>query len=191
MKNYFIIHGSFSSPYSNWIPYLASEIEKTKPASYDASICYVPHMPSGGGEFGQNYTNWSKVLKTYVDLKMIGDQTTIFAHSIAPVFVCKFLTQNKIKVDKLVFVCGFNNYLGINEAYDEVNNTMYTDNIEDIKNYANEIVCFYSDNDPYVAYDVEKDFADKVATKQILIKNGGHLNAGSGFSEFPQLKDYI
>ena len=25
-NNYFIIHGSFSSPFSNWIPYLRNEI---------------------------------------------------------------------------------------------------------------------------------------------------------------------
>ena len=45
--------------------------------------------------------------------------------------------------------------LGINEEYDNVNETMYFDNLEDIKQYANEIICFYSDNDPYVTYEVE------------------------------------
>ncbi len=39
---------------------------------------------------------------------------------------------------------------------------MYFDNLEDVKKYANEIICFYSDNDPYVKYEVEKDFADKI-----------------------------
>ena len=27
-NNYFIIHGSFGSPFVNWIPYLRNEIEK-------------------------------------------------------------------------------------------------------------------------------------------------------------------
>ena len=39
---------------------------------------------------------------------------------------------------------------------------MYFDNLEDVKQYANEIICFYSDNDPYVKYEAEKDFADKI-----------------------------
>ena len=33
----------------------------------------------------------------------------------------------KIKVKRLILVCGFNNYLGINEEYDTVNKSMYFD----------------------------------------------------------------
>ena len=88
-------------------------------------------------------------------------------------------------------MCGFNNYFGVSEMYDEVNKTMYCENIEKIKECCDEIICFYSDSDPYVSYDAEKDFADKIATKQIIIKNGGHLNKASGFEVFPQLLEYI
>ena len=52
---------------------------------------------------------------------------------------------------------------------------MYFDNLDDGKQYANEIICFYSDNDSYVKYETEKDFANKIATEQILIPNGGHI----------------
>lgn len=115
----------------------------------------------------------------------------MFAHSIAPVFICKFLIENKIKVKRLVLVCGFNNYLGINDEYDEVNRTMYLDNLNDIKNYCDDIVCYYSDNDPYVKYEVEKEFADTIATSQVVISNGGHLNSESGYAEFEELLKYI
>lgn len=100
-----------------------------------------------------------------MDLGLINENTIIIGHSIAPVFISKFLTENKLKVKKLIFVCGFNNYLGINEEYDAVNKTMYFDDLEDVKQYANEIICFYLDNDPYVKYEVEKDFANKIATE--------------------------
>lgn len=189
MKNYFLIHGSFSSPYANWFPWLASEIERTKEKDKEESICYVPQMPTGVGL--QNYESWKTVLNVYAKLGLIGAETIIFAHSIAPVFVCKFLIENKIKVDRLVFVCGFNNYFGVSKDYDEVNKSMFLDNIEDIKNYCDDIICLYSDNDPYVKFDAEKDFADKVSTKKIIINNGGHLNKASGFEEFPLLKDFI
>ena len=68
-----------------------------------------------------------------------------------------------------------NNYLCINEEYDAVNKSMYFDNLDDVKQYANEIICFYSDNDSYVKYETEKDFANKIATEQILIPNGGNI----------------
>ena len=191
MKKYFIIHGSFGSPFSNWFPWLASEIENTKPENMEESICYVPHFPTGRNL--QNYENWERVLSSYnCIIAGVGqDEITIFAHSIAPAFVCKYLIKHNIKVHKLVFVCGFNNYLGVNEDYDHVNKTMFTDNIEQVKDYADEIVCLYSDNDPYVSYGAEKDFADKVATKQIEIKGGGHLNKYFGYDTFPELKDFI
>lgn len=182
-ENYFIIHGSFSSPFANWFPWLAQEIQKK------GNDVYVPDFPSGVGI--QNYENWFNLLKIYLDAGLINENTTIFAHSIAPVFVCKFLVQNKIKVKKLVFVSGFNNYLGINDEYDNVNRTMFFDNLEDIKNYCREITCFYSDNDLYVSFEAEKDFADKITTEQFVISGGGHLNSKSGYIKFGELLKYI
>ena len=183
MNNYFIIHGSFSSPFSNWIPYLRKEIE-----SKELEV-YTPNLPSGVGY--QNYTNWENMISEYVKLGLINENTTIYAHSIAPVFVSKFLVNNKIKIKRLVSVCGFNNYLGINAEYDNVNETMYFENLKDVKNYCDEIICYYSKNDPYVKYEVEKEFADTIATKQIVIEDGGHLNSESGYTEFEELLKWI
>ena len=95
--NYIIIHGSFGSKDGNWFPWLKSKLS-------DKNV-EVPQMPVGVGN--QNFENWSKVL----DELKIDENTTIIAHSIAPIFVCKYLITNKIKVKKLIFVCGFNNYL--------------------------------------------------------------------------------
>ena len=183
MENYFIIHGSFSSPYSNWIGWLHDFIED------NGKQVYVPDFPIGIGY--QNYENWSKLLKYYLDLRLINENTTIIGHSIAPVFIAKFLIQNKVKVKKLIFVCGFNNYLGINKEYDAVNKSMYLDNLENVKQYAKEIVCFYSNNDPYVKYEVEKDFADKIATKQVFIPNAGHINSESEYDTFEDIVGYL
>ena len=183
MENYFIIHGSFSTPYSNWIAWLADFI------ATDGKEVYVPQFRIGVGY--QNYENWSKLLKYYLDLGLINKNTTIIGHSIAPVFISKFLTQNKVKVKKLIFVCGFNNYLGLNEEYDNVNKSMYFDNLQDVKQYADEIICFYSDNDPYVKYEVEKEFSDTIATEQILIPNGGHINSESGYNTFEDIVNYL
>ena len=181
--NYFIIHGSFGSPFENWFTWLYDFI------SSEGKQVYVPQFPIGTGF--QNYENWSKLLRYYLKLGLINENTTIIAHSIAPVFISKFLTENKIKVNKLIFVCGFNNYLGINEEYDEVNKTMYFDNLKDVKKFANEIICFYSDNDPYVKYEVEKEFADTIATEQICIPNAGHINSESGFDIFENIVSFL
>ena len=183
MENYFIIHGSFGNPYSNWFAWLQDFITS------DGKQVYVPDFPVGVGY--QNYENWSKLLKYYSDLGLINEKTTIIAHSIAPIFVSKFLTESKLKVKRLIFVCGFNNYLGIDDEYDAVNKSMYFDNLQNIKQYANEIICFYSDNDPYVKYEAEKDFADKIATEQICLQNAGHINSESGYDTFEEIVSYL
>lgn len=183
--NYLILHGSFASPFSNWIPWLRNEIEKVN----KESVVYTPDLPSGVGY--QTYENWEKLMQCYVDCGIINENTIIFAHSIAPVFISKFLIKNKVKVKKMIFVSGFNNYLGINDEYDSVNKSMYYEGIEKVHNYCDDIICLYSDNDPYVMFDVEKDFANKVADHEILIPGGGHLNAESGYERFDLLLKYI
>lgn len=175
MDNYIILHGSFGSKDGNWFPWLKNELEKN---NYKVD---VPQMPVGVGN--QNYENWSK---EFGKLE-INENTTIIAHSIAPVFVCKYLINNKIKVKKLIFVCGFNNYLGIAPDFDSVNEPMFIDNLEDVKNYCNNIICFYSDNDPYVKFEVEKNFADSISNEQYIIKNGGHINSESGYIDFKEI----
>ena len=182
-NNYILVHGSFGSPFVNWFPYLRQEIEKKE------LTVYTPDFPIGVGY--QNYNNWSKLLKCYLNAGILNENTIIFAHSIAPVFVCKFLIENKVKVKRLVFVCGFNNYLGIDDEYDAVNESMFLDNLVDIKNYCNDIICYYSENDPYVKYEKEKEFADTITTNQIIIKDGGHLNSESGYTQFEELTKYI
>lgn len=173
--NYIIIHGSFGSKDGNWFPWLKEQLQK------QGKNVLVPQMPMGVGK--QNFENWSDVLKKLE----INENTIIIAHSIAPIFVCKYLINNKIKVKKLIFVCGFNNYLGIDADFDAVNKPMYIDNFAEVKNYCDNIVCYYSDNDPYVRYDEEKAFADKLTSKQYIIKNGGHLNAESGYTQFEEI----
>ena len=49
------------------------------------------------------------------------------------------------------------------------------------------IICFYSNNDPYVKFDVEKSFADTISNEQYIIENGGHINAESGYTEFEEI----
>ena len=178
-EKYIIIHGSFGSKDGNWFPWLKSVLEK------ENKKVFVPQMPVGVGN--QNYENWANVLD---DLN-VDENTTIIAHSIAPIFVCKYLINNCIKVKKLIFVCGFNNYLGIDPDFDAVNEPMFINNLEQIKNYCSDIICYYSDNDPYVKFDVEKQFADTIANKQYIIKNGGHINAETGYTKFEEILENL
>lgn len=173
--NYIIIHGSFGSNESNWFPWLKQHLQNK------GKLVETPQMPIGVGY--QNFESWQQTMNSLT----INENTIIIAHSIAPIFVCKYLITNKIKVKKLIFVCGFNNFIGINEDYDRVNTPMYINEYKNIKNYCNDIVCYYSDNDPYVPFTKEQEFANDISTKQYVIKNGGHINAESGYTKFEEI----
>ena len=88
-----IIALPFGSPYSNWFSWLHDFIQE------DGKQVYVPYFPAGVGY--QNYQNWSKLLKVYLDLGLINENTIIIGHSIAPIFISKFLVENKIKVKNI------------------------------------------------------------------------------------------
>ena len=178
-EKYIILHGSFGSKDGNWFPWLKEQLESKN------KEVLVPQMPVGVGK--QNYDNWANVL----DEMNVDENTIIIAHSIASIFVCKYLIKNKINVKKLIFVCGFNNYFGIDPDFDAVNEPMFIDNYFDVKNYCDDIICFYSDNDPYVKFEVEKEFADTISNEQYVIHNGGHINAESGYTSFTNILDVI
>lgn len=183
MNNYFLVHGSFGDPFVNWFEWLFKQIKA------QGKIVYCPQFPIGVGF--QNYENWSKLLKYYLDLGLINEDTILIGHSIAPAFIIKFIIENNLKVKKLIFVCGFNNYYFDPEQYDKVNKTMYSENIEKIHKHCDEIICFYTDNDPYVNMQTEKNFADKVATKIEIIKGAGHINSETGYDSFEEILKYL
>lgn len=82
-NNYLLLHGSFWSPFVNWLPWLRQEIEKRE------LVVYTPDFPTGVGY--QNYNNWSNLLDSYVNAGLINENTVVFAHSIAPVFISLYL----------------------------------------------------------------------------------------------------
>ena len=182
MKNCFILHGSFGSSQSNWFPWLEKEISRGGYTVYNLD------MPTGVGR--QNFTNWEMVLDSLK--RFINEETIFFCHSSSCVFLCKYLIKHKIKAGKVVFVAPFNHYLGINEDYDDVNCTFFTNTLSQLKNFVPERICYFSNNDPYIGYDAPSAFAKNIeATKIVEIKNGGHLNGEAGYTKFPELLKYL
>ena len=180
--NYIAIHGSFGSPYCNWFGWLYETITEK------GQEIIIPQFPIGSR---QNYKNWSRILKEYLDIGIINEKTIIIGHSIAPIFICNFLIEHQIRVKRLIFICGFNKVFNIAPDYDMVNSDMYTENIERIHEFCDDIICLYSDNDPYVPYEKEKEFADLVSDRREVIKGGGHLNAETGYTKFTELLKYL
>lgn len=183
MNNYFLVHGSFGNPFVNWFEWLFKQIQS------QGKRVYCPQFPTGVGF--QNYENWSKLLKYYLDLGLINEDTIFVGHSISPIFITKFIIENKIKVAKLIFVEGFNN-ASVNEEYDIVNASMFMENVEEIHKYCDNIIAIYSNNDPYLKIPKQiEEFANTIADKTEFIYNAGHINSESGYDTFEEILKYL
>ncbi len=95
----------------------------------------------------QSYQSWSKILNRYKD--KINKESVFIGRSIAPIFIVKYLTENKLKINKLISISGFNGFINIPD-YDAVNKTFLMDEIRDFNNLCKHRICYISKNDPYV-----------------------------------------
>ena len=181
-QNYFFIHGSYGNPYKNWIPSLKSQLSKRK------LNCIVPSFTT---PYKQDYKTWSTILMAYVKIGYITEETTFITHSLGGTFIARFLIEHRIKIKKLITVAGFNNI-----QFDEDNSLYDSFYMEDKElkktcELCNEVICFYSDNDPYVPMDKAELFAETVKGKKVLINNAGHFNEKYGYKEFREVMEYI
>lgn len=182
-KNYFIIHGTRSSQYGNWFPWLYSKF-------FDAGeSCFVPQFPTGEH---QDYKEWKTVLEGYLNAGYIGPNTVFITHSLGSVFVTRFVVEHKINIAGIISVAGFNAD-GNSDEINNLNKSFLTRErvLKKIANYVKFYHCIYSDNDPYVPLEVEMNFAKLVNAKVHEIEGAGHINAESGYTEFPFIWELI
>lgn len=104
-----------------------------------------------------------------------------------------FIT-NKNKVEPQEFEENISEWIDIKELLQKekiLSNIMILDSFFIKGLIDDEIICFYSDNDPYVKSEAEKDFVDKISTEQILIPNARHINSERGYDTFEELVSYL
>lgn len=187
MKYIFINHGFMGSNVENWFPWLKNQIDD------DSNQVIIPQYPIDKDKHFYNY--WKKVLDTYNEFDYINTNTIMIGHSSGCAFTIKYLIENNIKIDKLIFVSGFNNYFAENEDdfHKKVNQSFYVEEEQliKIKDLCNEIICIYGDNDPYIPQEVFHDLVLKLNAKEVIIKNGGHLNKSSGYTSFDDILKYL
>ena len=74
---------------------------------------------------------------------------------------------------------------------ENINKSFFVKNLEDLKIYCKECICFYSPSDIYDFNKLDK-FAETVNAKKIVIKDAGHFTATTGYGEkFKEILPYI
>ena len=172
-----IVHGSYGSPDENWFPWLADEIRRL------GHKAVVPRLPTPEG---QNLESWHKEFSHQVG--PLTENMVLAGHSLAPGFILSLLERSDVTVQGTFLVSGFLGKLGL-EEFDLVNETFVCREFdwEAIRQRAGEIHVYNSDTDPYVPLERGEELASKLGVELNVIHDGGHINTGAGFRDFPQL----
>lgn len=173
-----VFYGTDCNENTAWIPWLRHELSNI------GIKCIVPTLPTPEN---QNYKTWSDITKKIE----ICEDDVVVAWSTGAIFSLRYLYENKLKVNKLILISGFNNYIGNVPFVDNINKDFFMDDINLAKNVANEIICIKSDNDPFITQSALNDFAKNLNSSVVNIINGGHFNKNAGYDKFPQLLLHI
>ncbi len=176
----FIIHGSGGNPGKHWYPWLKRELEKKNVQ------VFAPQFPID--EENQTPDNWLERLKPF---KEHLDNSILVGHSLGAPFILNLLDQWSYKIKAVFLVSGFKGYLN---AEDEPNINEFSEkdfNWDKIKSQCNKFYVIHSNNDPYVPLENAEELAQKLGTEVILVKNGAHFQAESGYDTFELLLEKI
>jgi len=176
--NYFFVHGTFGNAEYHWFGWLKEELIR------NGFEVIAPEFETLIGV--NNYGSRQKILKIYYENGLINENTVFIGHSSGPIIVSKFLIEEKIKVKGLISVSGFNNATTPYADYNKINSDFFvTDEIlREINDYVKFVVCYYSDNDPYLSVRDLEIFALLTCAEKQFIKDAGHFNTDSGYTKF-------
>lgn len=176
-----IFHGTLGSPEINWFPWLSTLLIKQ---GWDVS---VPNFPTPKG---QSPKQWKQALQEQVTNPQ--DADIVIGHSTGALFAMRLLEEGFIRPQKIILVSGLIDKIN-NAEYDVLNepfvNTLF--DWHSIKENSREIIILAGDNDPYVPMVQTETIALNLQSPIHIIKNGGHLNGESGYTEFPEILEYL
>jgi len=179
MKRVFIIHGWSGSPHEHWLPWLSSELVKK------GCEILVPEMPNPDNPVIEQ---WVAKLSSVVGSP---DKDTYFVgHSIGCQAILRYLDLHlelTRVVGGAVFVAGWFNLENLEDeskgiAHPWIEQPIHTTHIKAVLPKSSLII---SDNDPYGAFEENKEKFEKLGSKILVLKNAGHICAEDGFTELP------
>ena len=165
------------SPAGNWFQWLSHELKNIGVTSY------VPTLPTPEN---QSLSSWTAAL--HEQCPPITDQTVLIGHSCGAVLCMRLLEKLSTPVKCTVLVAPPLGLIGMPEI--DALNTTFLDHPFDwraIRRNAGELAYFMADNDQYVPQAQLLAIAKALEVTPIMIPHGGHLNAETGYTTFPEL----
>jgi len=178
-KRVFIVHGWGGSPESDWLPWLAKNLQER---GFSVEAAEMPDTDN------PKIKAWVSHLE-----KIVGrcDENTYFVgHSIGCQAIMRYLEKipKGEKSGGAVFVAGWFALSNIDGEEDRLISSPWLNtpiDFEKVKNHAKKIICIFSDNDPYVPAENRDMFSKNLGVEIIMEKGKGHFTGEDGVAELP------
>jgi len=173
-KRVLLLHGWGGSDYPHWQSWIAGEIAKNYGEVY-FPLLKNPHFPTKNAWLMQV----KEILKEY-------KPEVVICHSLANTLWFHLVQEVKVEgIEHLLLVAPPSNSCDI-----ETLKTFFPCKVpSDLQ--AKNITLVTSTNDPYMQSDEAKALAQKIDAEHIILENAGHINADSGYGEWPFVKEYM
>ncbi len=170
------------SPEGNWFPWLKRELE------FAGHCVLTPLFPTPEG---QSLAAWLDVADKALHGIDLAD-TVLIGHSAGAILALRLAEKTEEPYRAIFIVCPFIRDLGA-EPYDSLNASFVRPAFDwaRIKKNAGDVFCFAGGDDPYVPLALAREVAGHLCVPLTVVEKGGHLNAESGYREFPLLWEKI
>lgn len=167
MKRVIILHGWTGKPTSNWLPWLAGELEKR------GCEVVVPEMPDTDVPVIEKWVSHLAQIVGTPDA-----ETYFVGHSVGCQAILRYLETVEQPVGGALFVAGWFNLEGLEEGEEEDTARPWIDtpiDLEKVKSVLPQSTLLISDNDPWGAFEENRVRFKGLVTKEVVIHNGGHF----------------
>ena len=178
-----VLHGAHGGPDTNWFPWLHDALEA------QGLEVVRPRLPTPQG---QSLAAWLDAYDRAVG-PLPPAATVLVGHSLGAAFALRLVERATEPVTGLLLAAGFIGALGLPD-YDPINASFFAAPFEwtGIRARKGRVCCCWAgDDDPYVPLERSQDVADRLEVGLEIIPGGGHLNAETGFTTFPRLRDAV
>lgn len=183
MPDVFIFHGAYSTPQSNWFPWLKEQLEEI------GCRVFVPQFPTPDN---QTLDGWLKAFDRFE--KDIDKNTIFIGHSLGAAFILSLLERMDMRIRAAFLVAGFVSPVVDSEGIlNTINKTFYEKQFDwdRIKENCGEFYVINSDNDPYIPTDIAERVSMPLGVRLIVIEGGGHFSSSDGYARFQQLLEMV
>ena len=175
MKNrILLLHGWGGSDYPHWQAWLAGELAKDY-GTVSFPLIQHPHYP--------HINRWKKEVKAHLkDFR----PDIVICHSLANTLWFHLCNEEEIEpVEKLILVAPprLNCDIETIKSFFPVNAPK--------KLFANSAILVVSTNDPYMTIDEAWELQEILGIPMKVIEDAGHINADSGYGEWPWILHYL